>query len=182
MWYRPFLKKNKKIASLRDRHTLSMPYVVSLWQLVPPGRISYQKGEETVRALWRLVPSRTTGANLVPKGWGDSAGPLVARTISYQKGERLCGSYISGLCYGKRHHSSSRSTTGWSCLPELLVPAYWNFLSYLPTRTSRTNRFFSEPERQISYHEISYQSALIRARRKKQRTRKATVFARKTTG
>ena len=168
-----------------------MPYVVSLWRLVPPRRISYQKGEETVWALWQLVTTRTTGANLVPKGWGDSAGPLAARTISYHRGksrtkrvrrqcgplvaptisyqkrERLCGPYISGHCYGKRHHSSSRSITGWSCLPELLVPAYWNFLSYLPTRTSRTNRFFSEPERQISYHEISYQSALIRARRKK---------------
>ncbi len=129
------LKKKQEIASLRDRHTLSMPYVVSLWQLVP-------------------------------KGWGDSAGPLVVRTISYQKGERLCGPYISGHCYGKRHHSSSRSTTGWSCLPELLVTVYWNFLSYLPTRTSGTNRFFSEPERQISYHDISYQSALIRAGRK----------------
>ena len=62
------LKKKQEIASLRDRHTLSMPYVVSLWRLVPPGRISYQKGEETVWALWRLVPSRTTGANLVLKG------------------------------------------------------------------------------------------------------------------
>ena len=106
---------------------------------------SYHRGESRIKRIKRQCGTSCSSYHLVPKG-GEAVRDLYKRPLLRQEASFFIEIY--------NWMELSTRTSRFCRLLELLVPTE----SALLRARTRTNRFFLEPERQISF-----QSALIRA-------------------